>query len=329
MNRRKFVVTSTVMMLLLAGAVAGLALYSNYIVKASIPGLPEAVSWLPADSQAVFGMNVQKFVASPVYARFEEKHGKEIGEHLAEFIAKTGVDPRRNLSYVIASGRLLESHKGEGIVIAVGQFNTAAITNFIDTQGTPIKTDYKGTTVLMKPEGDGSKVEKGIALISESEIALGDLESLKALLDVRSGSEAGILSNTTLAPLIQALNPEEMFWFAGDAARIMAKAPANTPLGGSISALQNIVGTLNLTDAVTGKIYATARDEESARKLADVARGVVALGQLAGDYQAELAEILKGVSVSQDKTQIRIVVNFPITLLDKLEEARPARKGAL
>src|SRR5437867_321578 len=248
MNRRKFVVTSTVAMLVLTGAVAGLGLYSTYGVKASIPGLPEAVSWLPGDSQAVFGMNVQKFVASPIYAKFEEKHGKEIGENLAKFVDSTGVDPRRDVSYVIASGRLLDGHKGEGVVIAVGQFNTAAITTFINTHGTPVKVDYKGTTILMKPEGDGSQVEKGIAFISDSEIALGDLESLKAVLDVRSGSGAGILSNTILIPLIQALNPEEMFWFAGDAASIVAKAPANTPFGGSISALQNIVGTLNLTD---------------------------------------------------------------------------------
>src|SRR5881628_482214 len=108
MNRQKFVVTSTVVMLVLTGAVAGLGLYSIYGVKASIPGLPEAVSWLPADSQAVFGMNVQKFVASPIYAKFEEKHGKEIGENLGKFIDSTGVDPRRDLSYVIASGRILD-----------------------------------------------------------------------------------------------------------------------------------------------------------------------------------------------------------------------------
>src|SRR6266581_3356524 len=77
MNRRKFVVVSTVMMAVLAAAVAGMALYSSYVVKASIPALPEALAWLPADTQAVFGMNVQKFVASPIYARFEEKHGRD------------------------------------------------------------------------------------------------------------------------------------------------------------------------------------------------------------------------------------------------------------
>ena len=48
MNRRKFVFTSTILMVLIAGVVTGLALYSTYIVRASLPGLPEAVAYLPA-----------------------------------------------------------------------------------------------------------------------------------------------------------------------------------------------------------------------------------------------------------------------------------------
>src|SRR4030095_2905508 len=115
MNRRKFVFTSTILMVLIAGVVTGLALYSTYIVRASLPGLPEAVTYLPAESHAVFGMNVRKFVDSPVYAKFEAKHGQKIAADLAEFIARTGVDPRRDLSYVVAAGRA-DDHKHEGAV---------------------------------------------------------------------------------------------------------------------------------------------------------------------------------------------------------------------
>src|SRR5205809_183876 len=222
MNRRKFVVVSTVMMAVLAAAVAGMALYSSYVVKASIPALPEALAWLPADTQAVFGMNVQKFVASPIYARFEERHGRDIAHDLGEFTARTGVDPRRDISYVVGAGRVLDGPKGEG-----------------------------------------------------------------------------------------------------DAARIVAKAPANTPFAETASALLTVSGALNLTDAVTGKITATARDEDSARKLADVARGAVALGQLAGESHPEVAELLTGINVTQEKNDIRLVVNFPVELLDRLGQAKP------
>jgi hypothetical protein len=311
-------------MLAVAVAVAGMALYTNLVVSADIPGLPRAVTYLPAECDAVFGINVQKLVASPFFAKIEAEHGEKIGADLAEFIAKTGVDPRNDIDYVIAGGRKVDQ-KGEGVAIAVGDFNTAAITTFINTQGVPIEVHYKEATVLMIPEDNGSTLDKGIAFLSESEIALGDLESLKDVLDVRSGSAAGIESNPTIEPLLVDLNPGEMFWFAGDASRILDKAPTDTPLGGNLSAVQNVVGTLNLTDAVQGQITATARDVDSATKLADIAKGFIALGQLAieqSPQHQELNELMQGITITQDENRIQLMVNFPIELLEKLHEAK-------
>jgi hypothetical protein len=313
-------------MFLVAGTVAGLALYTSIGVNASIPGLPEAVSYLPADCQAVFGMNVKNFIASPVYARFEEKHGREFGADLAEFITKTGVDPRRDVSYVIAAVTSHERGKGKGVAIAVGRFNSAAITTFINTKGSPIEVNYKDAKVLMIPEDAGNRVEKGIAFLTESEMALGDLESLKAVLDVRGKSAPGIESNATLWPLLNKLDSDQMFWFAGDAASILSKAPTTTPFGNSISAIQNVVGTLNLTDVVSGNITATARDATSAQRIADVVKGFIALGQLAMEQNTELTELMKGVSITQLENEIRLDVSFSIDLLERLENARPALK---
>jgi hypothetical protein len=329
MKHRKFVVTSTVVMFVLIGVVAGLALYSTMVVKASIPGLPDSVAYLPPDSQAVFGMNVQKFVASPVYARFEQKHGEQVGKDLADFIAKTGVDPRKDVNYIIAAGRSEEGKKGTGVVIAVGKFDEAAITAFIKTKATPIEVFYDDVTVLMIPEKDGSSVEKGIAFMSKQEIALGEIGTLKEVLDIRKYKKPSVLDNPTLRPLLETLNPEEMFWFAGDPTNVLAKAPANTPLGGNITAITNVFGTLNLTTEVAGSITVTAKDEVSAGKLADVARGLLALGSLASDQNPDLAELLKGVTIeqvssqgTQKKDQIRLRINFSYDLLDKLEQMK-------
>ncbi len=320
MKHRTFVVTSTVVMFVMTGVVAGLALYSTIAVKASIPGLPDSISYLPPDSQAVFGMNVQKFIASPVYARFEQKHGQQIGSDLAEFIAKTGVDPRHDIQYIIAAGKSLENKKGTGVIIAEGNFSLATITSFTSSQPGAIKLDYNDVTVWMIPENNGSTIEKGVALINSNEIALGELSSLKTVLDIRKNRSASVLDNPTLGPLIKTLNPDELFWFAGDPTNVLAKAPANTPLGSNISAIQNVFGTLNLTTEVAGKVTVTAKDEVSAGKLADVAKGLVALASLASDQNPQLGELLKGILIQQDKTQIILKLNFPFELLDKLDQ---------
>jgi hypothetical protein len=328
MNHRRFVVASTVVLFFVAGIAIGLGLYSGMRASASVPDLPKAVHYLPADYQAVFGMNVQKFVASPVFAKFEAEKGEEFGKDLAEFTSRTGVDPRKDVDYIIAGGKSLAEGQHTGVVIAVGRFNTAAITTFINSQAKPIKLDYKNATVQMIPEADGSKVDKGIAFLNESEIAMGDLESLKAVLDVRESPQSGIESNKTLAPLLESLNPDDMFWFAGDPTSVLSKVPQNTPMGGGLSSIKHVFGTLNLTDAVSGKITVTAADKESAAKLADIAKGLVAFGQLASGQHPEAAELLKGIVISQnpEKDQILLAVNFPLEVLDRLKHSEPLVK---
>ncbi len=319
MKHREFVVTSTVVMFVLIGVVVGLALYSTVAVKASIPGLPDSIAYLPYDSQAVFGMNVKTFVASPVYARFEAKHGAEFGSDLAEFIAKTGVDPRKDVHYVIAAGRALEGKKG-GVAIAQGTFNIAGITDYINSQPGVITLDYNGATVWMIPEKNGSTVEKGVAIMNDSEIALGELGALKAVLDLKKSGGQNVLDNPTLGPLIKNLNSDQMFWFAGDPTNVLAKAPTNTPLGGNITAIANVFGTLDLTTKVAGEITVTAKDEVSAGKLADVAKGLLALASLASDQNPGLADLINGILIQQDKARVVVKLNFPFEVLDKLEQ---------
>ena len=318
MKHRKFVVISTVIMVGIACAVAGLALYTNYSVKASVPSLPDALSNIPSDCQFIFGINVQKFVSSPAYARFQQRHGAQIGSDLAQFIEKTGVDPRTDISYLVAAGRAKDKRKGEGVVIVAGKFNKDKITAYIRSKSTPVETEYAGASVLMVPERSGEAINKGLVFLDDGEIALGDLESLKSVLDIRAKGNKSIMFNPTMSKLINGISPEEMFWFAGDATGIIANAPVSTPLGANISSIQSIVGTLNIAETVMGKITATAANADSAAKLADVARGFVALGQLSGDQNPDLKTLLGGLAISQDSTQVSIALNFPTDLLDKL-----------
>jgi hypothetical protein len=326
MNRRKFVVVSTVSMLAMAALVAGLSWYSSFSAKAAIGDLPPAVRYLPADTQAVIGVNVRAFVSSPFYARAEARHSREIGSGLAEFIEKTGVDPRTDLDYLVMGGRSDGAGKGSGAAIAIGRFNEQSIMAFIRSRCAPIEVRVDDAVVYMIPENSGTQLEKGIAFLGSSEVVFGDLESLKAVLDVRArkpGKE-GIEHNPSMALMLRELDPSLMFWFAGDAADILAHSPVRTPIGEKVSSIQSVFGGLNLTDAVSGRVTATARDEESAAKLVDVVKGFVALGQLASESRPELSalgDVLKGMQISQEKNRIHLSLNFPADLLDKLEKA--------
>jgi hypothetical protein len=322
MRRRKLVVLSVVVILGIAGTVAGLALYKSFSARASAPGFSEALSSIPSDCQFVFGINVQKFVTSPAYAKFRQKQSQPIGKDLAEFIEKTGVDPARDVSYLVGAGSSREKLKGAGAAIIVGNFNKDTITAYIRSKTTPVEREYGGVSILMSPEPKSDNPEKGLAFLSDREIVLGDMESIKSILDVRGKGNKSILLNPAMAPLLDSVNPDEMFWFAGDAASALANAPVTTPLAANASSIRGIVGTLNINDTVVGKITATAIDADSATKLVDVVKGFVALGQLAGDRNPDLKLLLSGLTVAQNASQISVGLSFPLDLLDKLERTR-------
>lgn len=318
MNRRKFVFASTISMLVIIAAIAGLAFYANFSASASVQGMPAAIRYFPADTQAIFGINVRKFVESPVYTQIMQKHEQEIGKDLAEFTAKTGVDPRRDVDYIIGAGRAAQQ-KGSGAVIAVGRFDRGAIISFINSKSKPISVDYNGTTVLMIPEG--SKLQKGIAFLDDSEVVLGDLDSLHSVLDVRHGKAAGITRNAILGNLLAKVGSEEMFWFAGDAS-VLSKVPGNTPYMPNLSVVQSVFGTLNLGTTIHGKVSVTAKDETAAKQLADFARGLVALGNLASAQNPELAVLAQGIQVMQAANQFDVSMTLPFDVLVKLDAAK-------
>jgi hypothetical protein len=311
-------------MLALTVAITGLAYYSNFAAKAFVQGVPNSIWHLPKDTQAVFGINVQKFIGSAVYTQIMQQHEQQIGADLTEFIAKTGVDPRKDVDYIIGAARAGQV-KGSGIVIAVGRFDIGTITNYINSKyinksTTPIKVDYPGATVIMMPETN--KLETGIAFMSNEEIALGDLDSIKAVLDVRNGTP-GVINNATMKDLLNKVSAQEMFWFAGDAT-VLARIPANTPMLPTLSAIQSVYGTLNLDNSISGKVSVTARDDKAAGQLADFARGLVALGNLAGGQNPDLAELTRGIQISQNASQFDVSITLPFEMLQKLQSAKIA-----
>jgi hypothetical protein len=328
MRKSKVINISMLMVLILIGAAIGTALYTNYSVKASAPGIADLLENVPADCQFVLGVNVQRIVSSPAYARFRSQQSPEIGADLLEFIQKTGVDPTKSITYMVAAGRSGTDAKGEGVVVAAGSFNQQAITDYIRAKTAPLETTYAGKTILMIPENKGEVIRKGIVFLSERETALGGLASLKKVLDIRANGNKNILTNSAMAALIDAIDPEDMFWFVGDAAGTLANAPIKTPLGPNISNIRGVSGAFNVTDVLNGRMMVNATNADSARNLAEVARGFVALGQLSGDKNPDLKMLLGGVTIAQNSAQITMTLNVPLDLMERVRKSMQSRRPA-
>jgi hypothetical protein len=313
MKHRKFVVVSAWM----AFVIAGIALCANNSAQAAPPSI-DLLNNIPANCQFIFGMNVPKFVASDLYRKARLKNNAQIGNDLAQFVNATGVNPETDIDFLVAAGRAQGKLNGEGVVIALGRFNRDAVASFIKSKANPIVREYNGSQVLMIPDGRNN-VSKGIVFLSGGELALGDLQTLKAVLDVKANGS--IRTNAKMASLIGGVRLDDMFWFAGNADGILAKAPIKTPMGIQIPSLQNIAGSFNITDSVMGKITASAADGPSAVNLAEMVKGLKAFGRMSTNQSPELQKLFEGMTVFQNNNQVSLDLYFSADLLDALEQA--------
>ena len=88
-------------------------------------------------------------------------------------------------------------------------------------------------------------------------------------------------------------------------------------------------GTFDIGDDFAGKITATAVDSNAAAKLADVFRGFIALGQMSGDQNPELKQLLNTLTVTQNAAQLSVSITIPGDLIGKLGRGKVRAPGAI
>jgi hypothetical protein len=93
------------------------------------------------------------------------------------------------------------------------------------------------------------------------------------------------------------------------------------------SSIQRIAGAFDIGEDLVGKITATTIDSNAATKLADVLRGLIALGQLPGDKNPDLKLLLN--TVTQNAERLSLSFNIPGDLIRKLGRIKGMSPGAI
>jgi len=305
-----------------------IVLLTGLSATASAATLPEALGNIPSDYAFVAGVNVRQVMASPFFAKMLEQ--RAMGKDLAEFTARTGLDPARDVDYLLLAGRNAGAAKPEGLMILSGTFDREKILGFFRTGAPGTETEHAGTAVLRMPGGKDGSAANAMAFLGEREIALGDLESLEAALDTRSGAKKSVLTNAALASLIGTVDTDAMFWFAAESPDLMKAAKLPFPPAMNASPVKSAAGSFHFGEDVAGTITATAADAGAAAKMAEMVRAALALGQMQGAKSPELGMLLRTFTVTQDADRVGLSFDIPGALLQKLSRSKlPLPPGTL
>jgi hypothetical protein len=275
------------------------------------------------------GFDVKRFTASPFYARFASERGMQ-PEALRELEEKTGLDPARDVDQIVIAGTSGAGKESPGLAMALGRFDLYKIGRALETEGKVSGHDVGGVSVYAFKEDDARSL--ALAFLDESALLFGPRTQVEAAIASRTRGETPLKKNAVLMGLVARVRPGSTFWMVGDQT-LLSGMPTSVPAPGasadgatvSLPALKSLTVTGDLDPQVSISVTGDAADELSAKNLADVVRGFVALMSLQARQKPELQQLASAVTVATEQNRVLVSARVPYEMLDAL---KATAKGA-
>lgn len=319
--------------IVLAGSALALSALVMDPARAAVGPLPAEGLSLPADTRFVMGFDMKRFVASPFYSRYAAKEKPQHMKALAELEEKTGINAERDIDTVVVAGRGGANSGEPGVVLVSGRFDRHKLARAIETEHNGVTwKSVEGETVYMLDEDQKRKGTGAVAFLDENTLALGNLSAVEEIITNRSRGAATLESNAKMLDLVRQVRTGAAFWMVGDKSALGQLPGGQATQGGpgpgfNLPALESVIVVADLDPAVSVEFTGTATDAASAKNLADVFRGFLAMASLQAAQKPELKELSTAVSVTQDQNKVLVNARLPYELLDALQPKK-ARQTA-
>ena len=296
---------------------------------------PARAGRLGADVIALFPKEVGEFAYADLkkarslkwFPQLQEQMIPDKFRQFEKFLASAGVDPNSQVDELawglVAEGMSAKTEDagsaavptGEEIVgVALGNYNPSSTEAFFKQQKLPT-FKARGYTLYAFGTGSGSN-DLFFFFIDSNTAAFGHRAILEKMIEVRFGSEEGLLRNEKLFPLINEANGSGVVWavlnpaYTRLAMQQLAPEVEQFPEAAKlVSRMQNMIITVEASSGVDGKFQAVCGSTEDANTLGQLLQA----GFLYKRYQAQkdnpdLAQLLDQARVTPagDRVTLRM-----------------------
>ncbi|MBW2524174.1 MAG: hypothetical protein JRI23_08360 [Deltaproteobacteria bacterium] len=220
-----------------------------------------ALAYVPSDSIAVVGADVDKVRSSPLYASTFETFLKESGakKKVAELAARTGLDVRRHIHAVVAAfPPTFPQDDDEFVIIAEAKVNEARLVAFAKKEGAEIqRRDSPLGPYYALDGGDGALAFRGKFVI------LGGQKTFQKALRAARGQSAK--THGKLAPRLGLVSQHDVFGVADLPPKVRQEARGVLPGGGEVRAVS---ATIDVQKGVQVHAKATTDSAKTASQIA-------------------------------------------------------------
>jgi hypothetical protein len=286
--------------------------------RAAVGPLPGEGLSLPVDTRFVVGLDVKRFIESPLYRRF---HHQSRPVAFGDLEVRTGLNPERDVDQVLVAGR--GGDHSAGVAMALGRFDRTRLMQAIEAKKDGVSWKaLSGTNVYLFREG--SPGAAALAFLDDRTLVIGSQAGVESAVASHTGGDPGLRGNPVLIRLLEQVKPGSAFWMVGDQS-LLANLPKTVPGAGgagtsvTLPSLQSLLVTGELEGALSLSVTGEAADDAAARNLADIVRGFAALVQLQAAQKPELQQLGSALNVTSEGNRVLLSARLPYELLDALQ----------
>jgi hypothetical protein len=288
--------------------------------RAAVGPMPGVGLALPAQTRMVSGIDVRRFVASPFYQRYGRQQKGRV-QALSDLEARTGVSPERDVDQILISAQ--RDNGAAAIVLA--RFDRQKVAHAIETQKDVTTATHEGEPLYVFRSG--GRGATAVAFLDDGALVMGTQGAVEQTVTSHVKGKDGLKGNPELLALVQSVRPGATFWTAGDQSLLGSMPQAIPAPGGggaslTLPGMKSLVVTGDLDPSVSFEAVAQAADENAARQLGDVVRGLIALATLQASQKPELQQLASALTVTTDASRVRVNGRVTYELLDALQRTQ-------
>jgi hypothetical protein len=263
---------------------------------------PALAGLIPSDTVMMAGTRVEALMKTPLYQKLLAHRSIP---QIDDFATRTGINPQKDLWEL-----LYVSNGKSGALLGHGMFSDEGEPK-LQKRGDN-RFGYKGFNLV------GNQLT-AILLISQTVLAMGDTDELRAMVDAR---EKSVGAPPAMAVLLARMSPTAQIWAAYSGGPIQLPFDTSGNLG-NISKILSLVQTgtfyLDFSTGLTGLAEGTSASDENAEQLEGGLKAMIGLGRLStSSKQPQLAAAWDGLRPTREGREVKLHIDEPEQSVDSL-----------
>jgi hypothetical protein len=306
MSKRTRLFLLTASAFLVTGIVtAGIASY--VLPGLSALGASNDLSYVPRSAQVLASVDVRHLLDSDLGRKLLASKAAPVPP---ELLAEAGIDIYKDVDSILVAAEQAPGNGPDGapLLLARGRFDEARIERVATDKG-GARDEHLGIRII-------STGTISIAFLEQGLIAAGSPQKVRAALETKLNGGESVEGNDEQMRMVRRVDSGDS-WFV---ARFDALQGRNLPtrVAQQLPSITWFAASGTVDSGLAANIHAEARDDQAAKDLQDVVRGLVTLARMQTSHQQGIADVIDSIQLSGEGNTVTVNLSVPAQTIDLL-----------